>query len=84
MYLKDDTERYRANKIQLMGGLREHKGTKQEGEEMEINERIDLDLNNNVKYNWRVSLLDNRKSDICFRSSSAVIPLVFPQSFGKD
>lgn len=52
------------------------------GEEMEIIERLELDLN--MKYKWRVSLLDNGKNHICFRSSSAVIPLIFPQSLGKD
>lgn len=52
------------------------------GEEMEIIERLELDLN--VKYRWTASLLDNGKNDIRFRSSSAVLPLIFPQSLGKD
>lgn len=83
VYLRDGMVKNTSTEVQLMGGLREHKRTKQEGEGMEIKERMDLDSNNNVKHNGRVSLLDDGETDVCFSSSSAVILLIFPQSFSK-
>lgn len=74
--------KYRSIKIQPLEISENTREQSKIGEEMETIERLELDLN--VKCRWRVSLLDNGKNDICFRSSSTVIPLIFPQSFGKD
>lgn len=47
-----------------MGGPRENERTKQEWEEMRINERTNSDLNNNMKYNGRGFLSNNGKAPI--------------------
>ena len=72
---------YRSIKIQPMEVSENTREQSKMGEEMEIIERPELDLN--VKYRGTASLLDNGKKDIRFRSSSAVLPLIFPQSLGK-
>lgn len=47
-----------------MGGLEEHRRIEEEREDMEMNERANPDLKNNMKYNGRGFPLDNEKSHI--------------------